>query len=259
MVDPSEILLGDMKVVVTRPDPELGRLCSSIEQHGGQAIPYPTMEIQPLAPTSVELPFSDIVLFISRNAVRYGIAAYPQLKQPGEGGLIGVVGSGTAETLLQLTHRPIDLIPTQGFDSEGLLALPQLQHVESQRIHIIKGKGGRRVLQNLLTGRGAEVITSSCYQRTLPEAPPISPWLNGDKIDMVITTSNATLENLVKLTPEAVRGALFDTMLIVVSKRGKSKAEELGFSHEPILAAGADDQSLLQALHQWRQRGRVSP
>lgn len=250
--------LTGVRVVITRPAPEGADLCRAISAEGGEAIAYPTLEIQPL-PVRQPRPNSDITLFISRNAVRYGVEAYPALKQSGVGGLLAAVGGGTAATLLQLSGRSVDLVPSHRFDSEGLLSLPELQQLHGKVIHILKGEGGRALLQQQLSARGAEVVTTDCYQRALPTHPAPSPWLQANPIDLVITTSNGSLENLIELTPPTHRHALLQSPIMVVSSRGSVYAQQLGFSLPAIVASGADTASLMLALQRWHQHGRVTP
>jgi uroporphyrinogen-III synthase len=59
-------------------------------------------------------------------------------------------------------------VPTQGEDSESLLADPILQNIAGQTIVIMKGAsdaGGRTLLADSLVKRGAMVVGIVCYQR----------------------------------------------------------------------------------------------
>jgi uroporphyrinogen-III synthase len=82
----------------------------------------------------------------------------------------------TAATLRSSGVEP--LVPARE-DSEGLLALPQLQVVAQRRIVLVKGPGGRELIADTLRERGAEVIEFNCYRRQyIPVAAAIDCLAN---------------------------------------------------------------------------------
>jgi uroporphyrinogen-III synthase len=56
-------------------------------------------------------------------------------------------------------------MPTNSFDSEGLLALPELQAVQHQHLMIVRGEGGRDLIASTLQQRGAHIHIAECYRR----------------------------------------------------------------------------------------------
>ena len=68
--------------------------------------------------------------------------------------------------------RPRSCLPTsfltRGFDSEALLAHPDLTIAAAARVLIVRGDGGRELLQETFARRGAVVETREVYRRVRP-------------------------------------------------------------------------------------------
>ena len=253
--------LEGVRVVVTRPEPFAAPLIDAIESLGGEAIYYPTVMIEPIddpgviASATGAIIDAEIIILISRNAIEYA----HQLIDPVlfSDRTIAVIGQSSADTFEALFKRPVDILPTTTIDSDGLLQTSQLQpdHISGKRIVIIRGQGGRELLANRLQGRGAQVSYIELYERKIPQGRDKRPepdWAN-DKIDVVITTSNAILENLLKMTSAAQRHALLKIPQIVVSKRGHKLAASLGFLYDAIVSDNATPEALVDTLIQWQQ------
>lgn len=242
--------LAGLNVVVTRPREQAAQLAQRIEQAGGRATLFPLLEIsaadpQPLHDAIARLAAFDLAVFISPNAVRYGMPPIlaagplpPQLK-------IATVGQGSARALRELGVREI-IAPQDRFDSEALLALPELQHVAGWQVAIFRGDGGRELLGDTLAARGATVAYIECYRRSRaqPQAPlPVAG------IDAISVTSSEALRYLWELPDAAAHGQLISIPLFVPHPRIATAARELGW-REVVLAAGGDD-GLLSGLIAW--------
>jgi uroporphyrinogen-III synthase len=108
----------------------------------------------------------DFAIFVSANAVEYGV---PDRRRWPASLRVFAPGPGTAEALAGVGI--VDArIPASTFDTEGLLALPELQDVGGRRVLIFRGQGGRELLGDTLMQRGARVDYVSCYRRAAPEA-----------------------------------------------------------------------------------------
>ncbi|HEA26133.1 MAG TPA: uroporphyrinogen-III synthase [Ectothiorhodospiraceae bacterium] len=242
--------LKGLRVLVTRPAEQATPLCRAIEEVGGIAIHYPTIEIEPIAVAGTFDPATaDIGIFISRNAVRYALKEFPQLANSAIETI--TVGQGSADEYHKITGRQIDFIPHQHFNSEGVLALPELSHVAGKSIVLFKGEGGRDKLESELKRRKAKVIPLELYRRIVPANPPTVEWQN---IDIIITTSNMALENLHKMISEKEHPALLNKPLVVISRRGEQLAHELGFVAPPLVADSADTATLIELLNRWLRR-----
>ncbi len=242
--------LGGKGVLVTRPAAQAAGLCHLIEQAGGRAIPFPTIEILPSAhpePARGRLaePW-DLLIFVSRNAVEQALPLLPATRLP-SGPELAAVGAATAKALAE-AGRPPDLVPSAGYDSESLLALPRLADMRGRRVLIVRGEGGRPLLGDTLAARGAEIAYAEVYRRTLPRADTASLLTRWDRdVQLVTATSGEVLDNLCALLGEEGRGLLLATPLAVVSGRTASAAKALGFLRVEI-AERATDEDLLAAL-----------
>lgn len=162
MPTPSPYDLSGLQILVTRPAEQAAPLCQTIHDAGGVAVHYPTIEIVPI-PYSGELDptTADIGIFISRNAVRYALGNFPQLASSSLETI--TVGQGSADEYHKITGNKIDFTPHQHFNSEGVLALPELADVEGKTIILFKGEGGRDKMESELNRRGANVIPMVIY------------------------------------------------------------------------------------------------
>ena len=115
--------LHGVGVLVTRPRTQAIELVDAIEQQGGNAWCFPVIEIAALDKKQVErdvaeLAPPDIVIFVSRNAVEYGIGYSADA-------LLAAIGPATANAV-ESAGRIVDIRPADGYDSEHLLAEPPL-------------------------------------------------------------------------------------------------------------------------------------
>jgi uroporphyrinogen-III synthase len=148
------------------------------------------------------------------------------------------------------------LRPAAGASSEALLALPELDEtvVAGSEILIVRGEGGRQLLGDTLSKRGAQVTYAEVYRRAAPEVNGGGPGSGGSNggIDIIVITSLAGIENLFAMLGADAAGWLKEAGYVVVSERLAAHARALGIKEQPVIAAGADDRALLAALHRWR-------
>lgn len=238
-------------MLVTRPQAQADALCLAIEQSGGQALRYPMLELSALpndpsiAAAIDQLDQYDLVIFISANAVRFGLEALPPLPPSTA---IAAVGVATQKALADRGYTKVT-VPREDFSSEGLLALPELQEVQGQRILIVRGQGGREYLKQQLQQRGAEVDYLACYQRQ-PAAVnqhQLRQTIRMGQVDVIYCSSVQALDQLIALVPDP---ELFDTALLPISPRMLAHARRAGFKQLLPCAANAGDAAILTALRQ---------
>lgn len=245
---------GEFTVLVTRPIHQAHGLCEQITALGIKAILLPTIAIADvdnqaeLHQQIQQLHECDIAIFISPNAVQKAAVmiqhywpAWPQQVKT------AAIGSSTAQALSAL-NWPVDFCPEQQFNSEGLLALPELQQVSGKKILLFRGEGGRELLATELKQRGAELTEIIVYRRVLPVIDRNAILTQLPNIKVIIVTSNAGLQNLCELVGEAGRELLLSKQLLVISVRMAEFAKQLGFIKTPLLASNATDESIIKVL-----------
>lgn len=244
-------LKGD-RVLVTRPQHQAGPLCELIESAGGHALRYPALAILPPIDSHANeailarLEQYQLAIFISPNAVAMGVEQMQKRGTLPATLQLAAVGKGSALALKQRLGRDPDLYPSELFNSEALLALPELQQVGGKQILIVRGEGGRELLAEILRQRGAEVDYLEVYRRVRPEPPP--PW--PEEIDIITVTSREGLQNLYDMVSAEHRQQLLNTPLVVVSERSADLAHRLGFRQAVTIARNASNEALLDAVIQ---------
>ncbi|MSP86075.1 MAG: uroporphyrinogen-III synthase [Methylotenera sp.] len=204
-------LLKGLHIAVTRPVDQALSICEAIEHHGGNAIPFPLIAISVLEDyhtfeqAIATLEYAHWAIFISTNAVDNALPRI--LKRAGKlpkNLKFAAIGPQTAKQLSRYNIHQV-LSPLARFDSEALLALPEMHSVANQTIIIFRGLGGRDVLAKTLRSRGANVIFAECYRRTNPQTDTQALsrlWQQG-QLDAVIVTSSEAMRNLVTLAEKS--------------------------------------------------------
>lgn len=247
--------LAGRTIVVTRPLAQSGPLAEAIQAAGGIPLIFPLLAIgpaddsRPLAEAASRLEQYAWAVFISPNAVDYAIPAllaqgpWPASLHP------AAVGQGTVRAL---AAHGVDgcLAPTERFDSEALLALPELaaERVAGQRVAIFRGDGGRELLAETLRQRGATVDCISCYRRSPPAAggqPLLAAWRAG-RLDALTVSSSEGLRYLLELLDDEGRAYLQATPLFVPHARIAETARGLGLTR--VVPCAAADAGIMAAL-----------
>ncbi|UYV19025.1 uroporphyrinogen-III synthase [Halomonas qaidamensis] len=156
------------------------------------------------------------------------------------------VGRATANVLFeQLGVRVHMPSPSHGEDtSEALLSLASLQTLTHQRVLLVAGEGGRTLLAETLSARGANVTRVAVYRRVYQAPLPAMQQrlLTGDYRALIVTSSEL-LEHLAKWCEHAA----LNQPLIVSSHRLAKLAGKLGFRDLKV-ASGATPAALAAAL-----------
>ncbi|MBS1140319.1 MAG: uroporphyrinogen-III synthase [Proteobacteria bacterium] len=242
-------------IVVTRPQAQAAPLAEGIVAAGGRPLIFPLLEIspaadaQPLAATAQRLADYALAVFISPNAVEHALPAllanapWPSTLRP------AAVGQGTVRAL---AARGIEgcIAPTERFDSEALLALPELaaENMAGKRVAIFRGDGGRELLADTLRERGATVDCITCYHRSGPSAgllPLMAAWRAG-QLDALTVSSSEGLRYLVEQLDADGRAFLQKTPIFVPHARIADNARALGLSN--IILTDAADAGILAGL-----------
>jgi uroporphyrinogen-III synthase len=243
--------LSDLSIILTRPAGQNGSLEKKLNTLGAQTISFPCIEIQPVAHNDVmtSLPAIDIIIFVSPNAVKHGIRAIPELlKQSGPELTIAAVGHATAQALHAEGISQVTT-PDKHFDSEGLLETALLKDAKGKSILIVKGTGGRPLLEDTLKQRGGTVHCIDVYRRSLPEHPggEVIPAA----VDLILFSSSESAVNFTHLVPHGHLPALLNCQTIAGHSKIGQKVSALGFKKLPIIAASPMEDDLLTAVTEW--------
>jgi len=244
--------LADIGILVTRPARQAGAFAQKIAALGALPVIFPAIAIvppadpAPLVRVHTSLDRYDIAVFVSANAVEYGAPdarAWPAnlsafAPGPGTAEALAAVGIGGAR------------VPMSTFDSEGLLALPELAEPRGKRVVIFRGEGGREELGEALRERGATVDYVTCYQRRAPSGgmEGLAEAFRADRIDAVTITSSEGLDNLWALSDDATHAAWRARPTFVPHPRIAEHARAKGLG---VVETAGSDAGLIAGLIEW--------
>lgn len=244
--------LAGVGVLVTRPARQAAGLVAQLAALGARPLVFPAIVILPPADTAAlervhaALDRYDIAVFVSANAVEYGVPAagrWPARLRafaPGPGTAAALAAAGV--------HGAT--IPATTFDSEGLLALPDLAQPAGKRVVIFRGDGGRELLGDTLKARGATVDYVGCYRRAAPQsgAGGLVETLREGRLHASTFTSSEGLDNLVALLDAEALRRFKAIPAFVPHPRIAERAQALGFH---AIATGGADAGLVAGLLEW--------
>lgn len=245
-------------ILITRPAGKADALLASLD---ALELPY---VYQPLLTTMpVEVPLeqqsllknADGLVFVSLSSV---MGLQQQLKCHTLVAPFYAVGSTTAALLASLSGKEVAYPTDQR--SEGLLQLPVFQQVQGQHFVIVRGNGGRDLIEKTLLERGAKVSYVQSYKRVplpLDGAQLFAKWRE-QPLQGILATSNEILQLLFELVPREGRAWLCEQQWILVSPRMHEAGVALGIPTQNILlSANANDESLLESIRQLRGNTNV--
>lgn len=164
-----------LRVLVTRPAAEAVEWAAALSARGLDAQPLPLIDIQPAddpAPVQAAwaaLAHTDLVFFVSPNAVRQFFARRPpgmgwppatRAASPGPGTSRALQQAGVPEA--QRVAPPVDAAQ---FDSEALWAVLRHEAWAGRRVMVVRGEGGRDWLAGHWRAAGASVDFVTAYRR----------------------------------------------------------------------------------------------
>ena len=256
---PDDLPLSGLTLVVTRPRQQGERTAQALRDAGATVVEMPMLEILP-RPCRVDramLNNAYAAIFVSANAVEHGV---PRLNDNGGlpvGTLIAAIGHATSRALNDAGFADV-VSPQQSIDSEGLLAVPQLQQaqIKGQHVVLVRGAsagGGRKLIEETLMARGATVIVMECYERReLPAGPGQIDFFNGMKSNFaVMVLSIETLDSLMN-SFASHETLLKSASLLVPHARVAAAAKERGFANVYEIPMSAE--ALIPALHALKSR-----
>jgi len=243
------------RLLLTRPEEDCAALAQSLAAAGVASNCLPLLAIEPVRLGDVArqrfagLGHYQAMIVVSKPAARLLLEqlAHAGLQPPATGWF--TVGEATAAVLqsagLQVTF------PTQGDDSEALLALPVLRDaiaLPTPRVLIVRGVGGRELLAERLAEQGASVDYLELYRRCLPEYPAgtLMRRIEAERLNGLVVSSGQGFEHLQQMAgadwPQVARLPLF-----VPSPRVAEQARAAG-AQQVVDCRGASATALLAAV-----------
>jgi uroporphyrinogen-III synthase len=245
--------LAGRRVVVTRPAGQTAHMAALIRAAGGEPVLFPALEIleagdlRPVLALIERLDTFDLAIFISANAVSKALALVGERRAWPAALRVVTVGRGSERELRRHGFTAV-IAPSARFDSEGLLDLAELKQVQGKHVVIFRGEGGRELLGDVLSERGAVLEYAECYRRVRPHADP-APLLAlcaRGALDAFTVTSSEGLANLHDMLGEAGRPCLEDTPLFAPHERIAAAARALGV--RTVVLTGPGDEGLVAGL-----------
>lgn len=238
-----------LSILLTRPESTGRELQQHLKSAGFVSYCQPCFDYQAnnnleqLATLHQQL-IKPIVIFVSVAAVEFANKLIPIAKWPQQ----EIIAIGNA-TQLALKAIGVNAITPEKHDSEGLLALSVLKDVKAKDVLIIRGDGGRELIAQELSQRGALVHYFESYQRVWRNlsADAIKMWQD-QQINCILVTSNALLEFIVNLINSSDTYWKETCIWLVVSNRIALNAKGLGVKRV-VNTNGANYQAIITALH----------
>jgi uroporphyrinogen-III synthase len=245
--------LAGRSIVVTRPAHQSQGFARLIKNAGGLPILFPAIEIRdvedlgPFMQLIDRLDEYDVAIFISPNAVERAMTLISARRTFPHRLQVATIGGGSVRALERFGLAGV-VAPQSRPDSEGLLELPAFAAMSGRRVVIFRGQGGRELLGETLSARGAVVEYAECYRRVKPEldaAPLLQAW-SGKGIDAITVTSSEGLRNFAEMVGPAGRERLLGTPLFVPHPRIAEAAHGLGV--RKVIVTGPGNEGMLTGL-----------
>lgn len=244
-----------MAVLVTRPDERGKQLVEMLNQAGVVALHLPLFtleagaELIELSTRLNQLNSGDYVFAVSKSAVDF---ADKTLKETGfhwrEDLHFFTVGARTAQHFSCQSERTVHY-PITTENSEGLLALPMMQHLQGKQILILRGNGGRDFFREQAELRGATVNYVECYRREpiVYNVEEQTDICKRSGVQTIVATSLDIVQSLLDFVPESEQNWLKSCTLVTVSSRIAEVAHQAGWKHI-VISPKADNATLLNTL-----------
>ncbi|MGL5359731.1 MAG: uroporphyrinogen-III synthase [Shewanella sp.] len=237
-----------MKVLLTRPEGRNQSMVDALALRGIASCVTPLLGVEACAALTDNEPHplaaAEIIICISANAVSFAdqaLTTWPPAQY-------FAVGHATWEALQQRSIAALEA-PDDCQQTEGLLTLAPLAHIQGKQVTIIRGVGGRETLAAELTERGAKVRYWEVYRRVCPplDATRITQEWISSGVDTIVITSGEILHNLISLVPKELFAWLRSCHIIVPSHRVAAQAHAFGLT-QVTNANAANSNAVLNAL-----------
>lgn len=242
-------------ILSLRPSGEHASLRRAAASLGARVIAVSPMALRPMAAgdTLDRALAADRIVFSSPAAVRF--AGAQRTLAAGHRRIVLAVGAGTAAAL---AARGIDAVyPRQQMTSEGLLALPEMQHLQALTVGLITAPGGRGLLADALRQRARQLHVAEVYRRVARTigADVWARLASASAPLALMLSSGEALDSALGQCPDAVRKVLAGAVVVAASARLQQHATQAGFKRV-VGAASARPTAMLAALAGFHAQSR---
>ena len=243
--------LSGLQILVTRPEHQARSLIQLLGQQGADVFHQAAIRIEAEFNDSQKelletLEQYDLLIFISKNAVHYGLSLFNTVDGLNKNRPLAAIGKATAQALTDHGFTNI-ICPDDGFDSEALLNTPAFltPQINNKKILIIRGGAGREHLKETLEQRQATISYLDVYRRTPAKLELATETFK--TLDIITVSSQQGLENLLSMLDNDTVNLLLEKKLITPGDRCSQKAKELGFKQIET-AENATDNAMLNCI-----------
>lgn len=189
---------------------------------------------------------ASLVIATSPAAVRAAARLQPLQARPDQSWF--AVGASSATALRRAGIHAVRA-PSR-MDSEGLLALPELQDIAARTLGLVTAPGGRGVLVPALEARGAQVLRADVYERVpvLPSARAVAALRALAAPAVLALSSDEALRRTLSVLPADVVARLRTMPVVAASSRLAGLARAQGFSGAIAIARGPRPRDLVAAI-----------
>ncbi len=246
--------LSRINVAVTRPSIYSRPLERAISAQDGVPVMLPGLEIVEIdngkVDKSLDLLEASHYIFVSRSAARIGGKTLLSQSHSISKSRVYAIGEGTKRELLNLGFRSVS-VPCTGQDSEALLELPDLKNISGDKLVVVRGNGGRLVLDEGLRRRGGIVKNFECYHRQVPTwDSKLMGLVNDNLIGAWLATSGEIIKNIFEMKGLTAHNFLRDAPWFVTHPRLAVAAMEEYKIRKVFVSAPGDD-GLIKGLSCW--------
>lgn len=238
---------SNTRVLVTRPKHQQAVFLASCKEAGLETITLPCIDILPVE-CDIDKTITDkaeLVFFTSRNAVEFAHSIRPL---PWKNTSVYAIGRATERVLGKLGQTLVHP-PVEPYTSEAFIEWYETQTPIKSAL-IVKGMGGRDLIETHLKSNGVEVVVKAVYKRVMPvvsDAERHRVFIDTPP-HIISITSDDVLRNLVNIAGPDYANILHSTQLVVNSERCADMAVRLGFDHSPKVANPPGDIGQMAAI-----------
>lgn len=227
-----------LNILSTRPQSDSNDLAQLLSDLPVSVFPLPA-SVPQLRPWNASLqamftPLADLYFFPSRHAVPILQHLSPTVRQQL---VCACPGPGTARRLKEFGVGHV-VVPESEYTSEALLAMAQLQSMKGQKVVLLTAPGGRDLVSETLSNRGAQVDTLMVYDRVQqePDSSVIARLSTSERPLLTLVTSAQGLQYLARCLPVTLWEKLQHAPMLVPSLRVKEHATALGIKSVKVLS-----------------------